>query len=200
MESMKIMQRMLSTSLADSCQNIFPSRFLTHHFQATSLILKARTVPHRASCKRVRIFPSKVHKWTQMTSWKIDPTPPQTSVSPLVSQWAFPTRILKPPYRIRSPCSPDTPLCLLPLHPVLAPAPLPPKKRGKIWLSPLHRPRQQHQLFALCSLLLAASMLITWSFHFLLQLLAAAPRGDKNPGPCAAAGGTELWSPRGFIN
>lgn len=62
MESMKIMQRMLSTSLADSCQNIFPSRFLTHHFQATSLILKARTVPHRASCKRVRIFPSKVHK------------------------------------------------------------------------------------------------------------------------------------------
>lgn len=45
-----------------------------------------------------------------------------------------------------------------------------------------------------------ASMLITWSFHFLLQLPAAAPRRDKNPSPSAAAVGTELWRPWGFIN
>lgn len=32
MEYMKIIQRMLSTSFSDSCQNILPSSFLTHHF------------------------------------------------------------------------------------------------------------------------------------------------------------------------
>lgn len=29
------MLRMLSTRLTDSCQNILPSSFITHHFQAT---------------------------------------------------------------------------------------------------------------------------------------------------------------------
>lgn len=56
MDYMKIMQRMLSTSLTDSCQNILPSSSLTHHFQATLLILKPRTVPHHASCMKVGIF------------------------------------------------------------------------------------------------------------------------------------------------
>lgn len=55
MAYMKIIQR-LSTSLADSCQNILPSSFLTHHFQAMPLILKPRTVPQFISCKRVEIF------------------------------------------------------------------------------------------------------------------------------------------------
>lgn len=32
----KIMPRMLSTRLTDSCQNILPSSFITHHFQATT--------------------------------------------------------------------------------------------------------------------------------------------------------------------
>lgn len=59
MDYMKIIQRMLSTSLTDSCQNILPSSFLTHHFQATSLILKTRTVPHHVSCKRVKNFSEK---------------------------------------------------------------------------------------------------------------------------------------------
>lgn len=55
MAYMKIIQR-LSTSLTDSCQNILPSSFLTHHFQATSLILTPRTVPQFISCKRVEFF------------------------------------------------------------------------------------------------------------------------------------------------
>lgn len=35
-EDEKIMPRMLSTRLTDSCQNILPSSFITHHFQATA--------------------------------------------------------------------------------------------------------------------------------------------------------------------
>lgn len=56
MDYMKIIQRMLSTSFTGSCQNILPSSFLTHHFQASLLILQTRTVPHHVSCKRVKNF------------------------------------------------------------------------------------------------------------------------------------------------
>lgn len=35
-EDEKIMPRMLSTRLTDSCQNILPSSFITYHFQATA--------------------------------------------------------------------------------------------------------------------------------------------------------------------
>lgn len=188
MDYMKIIQRRLSTSLTDSCQNILPNSFLTHHFQTTSLILKTRTVPHYISCKRVGFFLQRCVNTTDFVRNK--PQTSANSISSLVSQGKLLTRIIKTPYNIISCCLSNSPLCLLPL----------PKKKGKIWLSPLHQPRQQHQLFSLCGLFLAASMLITWSFHFPLQLPAAVPRRDKNPGPSAAAVGTELWSHWGFIN
>lgn len=127
MAYMKIIQR-LSTSLTDSCQNILPSSFLTHHFQATSLILKPRTVPQFLSCERVEFcfvfFFFSLKRCINTTDFVRNKSQAFTYSPPsLVSQRKPLTRIVKTPYNIISSCLSNSPLCLLPLPP--------PKKRAR---------------------------------------------------------------------